>query len=230
MANISSAYGKLTVMKHNSRADINLVRKMFLKTEDFYYGNLSSVGEEIKDFDQEVSFLTDGRWMFIRNSEQFFEGISDTDLGDEDLKQLDGLMILFDYSDFEPGEEYLVSARVLIGAEYNGNYLETIIVEEDIEEFDVNAQNLTRLEIFSEIFDSYTDYGIDVLKENLARMIDNERIGNKEHLELAKNIVNKNTKELLKKFEELDIFEYNDASSFEINNFLADHYNELKDI
>lgn len=230
MANVSLAYGKLTVMKHDSKADINLVRKMFLKTEDFYYGNLSSVGEDIKDFDKEVSFGTDGRWMFIRNIEQFFEGISDTDLTDEDLKQLDGLMILFDYSDFEPGEEYLVSAKVLIGAEYNGNYLETIIVEEDIKEFDVNAQNLTRLGVFSEIFDSYTDYGIDVLKENLARMIDNERIGNKEHLELAKKIVNKNTKELLKKFEELDIFEYDDASSFEINNFLSDHYNELKDI
>lgn len=229
MANVSLAYGTLTVKKNTSKADISLVQKMFLETESFYYGNLSSVGEEIKDFDQEVSFGTDGKWMFIRNIEQFFEGISGTTLTNDELRQLEGIQILFNYSDFEPGEEYLVTGDVLIEAEYTDNCLETIVISEDIEERDVNAENLVGLGIFCEIFDTYTTYGINTLKGALDSLVTRNGVSSK-CADIAHKILTKDTELLLEDFKRLNIYEYKDADDYDIDEFLLDYFDELQKI
>lgn len=229
MANVSLAYGTLTVKKNTSKADISLVQKMFLETESFYYGNLSSVGEEIEDFDQEVSFGTDGKWMFIRNIEQFFEGISDTALTNEELRELEGIQILFNYSDFEPSEEYLVTGGVLIETEYTDNCLETIVISEDIEERDVNAENLVGLGIFCDIFDTYTIYGINSLKSALDSLIERNGVDSR-CADIAHKILTKDTDLLLKDFERLDIHEYKDADDYDVDEFLTNYFEELKNI
>lgn len=217
MANPSDAHGTLTIRKNNSNTTLKTVKKLLKESKNFDYGYLIIDPIDV-DFDKELAFSTSERWSLYSTLEHYFENFET--LTDKEKQEINGLSLLFDYVDYEPGFELFENGLIEIAASYENNELRTIAIQDTEKSIEINAYNLEHHEICDEAFDTFTIYGIENLQKALKRDI--KFYESKCDKELLKKIIETKPKQLLKLCKENEIYAYDnteDISWLLENNF-----------
>lgn len=201
MANPSDAHGTLIIKKNNSEASLETVKKFLQESETFYYGNLVIDPNDV-DFEKELEFSTSGRWSLYSTLEHYFENFET--LTDKEKQELNGLSLLFDYVDYEPGCEVFKNGLIEIATSYENNELRTIVIKDTEKSIEINAYNLEHHEMCDEAFDTFTIYGIENLQKAIKRDI--KFYESKCDKELLKKIIETKPKQLLKLCKENEIY------------------------
>lgn len=201
MANPSDAHGTLIIKKNNSEASLEIVKKFLQESEKFYYGNLVIDPNDV-DFDKKLKFFTYGEWSLYSTLKHYFENFET--LTDKEKQEMNGLSLLFDYVDYEPGFELFENGLIEIAASYENNELRTIVIQDTEKSIEINAYNLEYHEMCDEAFDTFTIYGIENLQKALKRDI--KFYESKCDKELLKKIIETKPKQLLKLCKENEIY------------------------
>lgn len=201
MVNPSDAHGTLIIKKNNSETSLETVKKLLQESEKFYYGNLVIDPNDV-DFDKELEFSTSGRWSLYSTLEHYFENFET--LTDKEKQEINGLSLLFDYVDYEPGFELFENGLIEIATSYKNNELRTIVIQDTEKSIEINAYNLEHHEMCDEAFDTFTIYGIENLQKALKRDI--KFYESKCDKELLKKIIETKPKQLLKLCKENEIY------------------------
>lgn len=201
MANISDAHGTLIIRKNNSNATLKTVKKFLQESEKFYYGNLVIDPNDV-DFDKKLEFSTSGKWSLYSTLKHYFENFET--LTDKEKQEINGLSLLFDYVDYEPGFELFENGLIEIATSYKNNELRTIVIQDTEKSIEINAYNLEYHEMCDEAFDTFTIYGIENLQKALKRDI--KFYESKCNKELLKKIIETKPKQLLKLCKENEIY------------------------
>jgi hypothetical protein len=201
MVNPSDAHGTLIIKKNNSETSLETVKKLLQESEKFYYGNLVIDPNDV-DFEKELEFSTSGRWSLYSTLEHYFDNFET--LTDNEKQEINGLSLLFDYVDYEPGFELFEDVLIEIAANYENNELRTIVIQDTEKSIEINAYNLEHHEICDAAFDTFTIYGIENLQKALKRDI--RFYESKCDKELLKKIIETKPKQLLKLCKENEIY------------------------
>lgn len=201
MANPSDAHGTLIIKKNNSEASLETIKKLLKESKNFDYGYLIIDPIDV-DFDKKLEFFTYGEWSLYSTLEHYFENFET--LTDKEKQEINGLSLLFDYVDYEPGFELFEDGLIEIATSYENNELRTIVIQDTEKSIEINAYNLEHHEMCDEAFDTFTIYGIENLQKALKRDIEfYERNCSKEFL---KKIIETKPKQLLKLCKENEIY------------------------
>lgn len=187
MANLSSAFGQITIKAKSIKAIENLIilQKEFEKTSCYetnlnsFYLNKNELNKQIKEhsiqtdndyFIYKDDFTATGRWTFQSNVRWFLDSLEFSDTDSEQIKQLkekcqnEFYKIHFDINDEESGCQFIVSAVATI------NY-DPITKEQDytydiITDYDYTVENLIKLGFYDDgnilsaewLIDNYNNY------------------------------------------------------------------------
>ena len=187
MANLSSAFGQITIKAKSIKAIENLIilQKEFEKTSCYetnlnsFYLNENELNKQIKEhsiqtdndcFIYKDDFTETGRWTFQSNVRWFLDSFEFSDTDSEQIKQLkekcqnEFYKIHFDINDEESGCQFIVSAVATI------NY-DPITKEQDytydiITDYDYTVENLIKLGFYDDgdilsaewLIDNYNNY------------------------------------------------------------------------
>lgn len=192
MANQSSFYGDV-IFYHKGLEDTPENREKFEKIiGEFcevypgYYGNteLNSDIEIDEDFDyvhsEPLSFSSIGRWSY-ENSFKWILSFSQKDIEDasskmplifENIQDYIGFGAIVEGRDFEPGCEYLADFKGQIeitGIEKVNDEVKTVskIINSEEDVLEYTAENINNHEDGFDYFDFKTQYGLQILFENI---------------------------------------------------------------
>lgn len=200
MANLSDAFGKVTIRKEGKEMSLELLRKIFEQISTFYYGNLN-ISEDELEFDKPLYFATTGRWSLYTTLKDYFDFNLDN-FSKQEFQNISGLIFDFDYTDYEPGCGLFEEGNIVIQAIYEGDKLKTEFIYEESYPIYITAGNLETFFVYDNAFDTYTKYGVKNFKKFL-----------KEDLEYQDNeILKKEYNKLLEMSceELLELFKYNE--------------------
>lgn len=165
------------------------------------------INPENVNFDKKLEFSTSRKWSLYSTLKHYFENFET--LTDKEKQEMNGLSLLFDYVDYEPGFELFEDRLIEIATSYENNELRTIVIQDMEKSIEINAYNLEHHEICDEAFDTFTIYGIENLQKALKRDIEfYERNCSKE---LLKKIIETKPKQLLKLCKENEIYAYDNT-------------------
>lgn len=185
---------------------LETIKKLLKESEKFYYGNLVIDPNDV-DFDKKLEFSISGKWSLYSTLEHYFNNFET--LTNNEKQELNGLSLLFDYVDYEPGFELFENGLIEIAANYENNELRTIVIQDTKKSIKINAYNLEHHEICDEAFDTFTIYGIENLQKALKRDI--KFYESKCNKELLKKIIETKPKQLLKLCKENEIYAYDNT-------------------
>lgn len=203
MANISSAFGQITIKAKSIEAIKNLIilQKEFEK-KSCYETNLDSfklnnhqLEKDIKDnalhtdnnyFIYDDNFNATGRWSFESNVLWFLDSLEFSDEDSEEIRKLkekcqkEEYAIQFDINDEESGSQFIVSAFATI--DYDPEKDIKDYTYDVIADYDYNVENLIKLGFYDDgeilspsyLIDNYDTYFTDEYDKNEAIFIDNK--------------------------------------------------------
>ena len=165
MANLSDAFGKLTIRKEGKEMSLELLKKIFEQINTFYYGNLN-ISEDELEFDKPLDFATTGRWSLCTTLNDYFDFNLDN-FSKQELENISGLIFDFDYTDYEPGCGLFEEGNITIRAIYEDDKLKTEFIFEESYPIYITAGNLETFFVYDNAFDTYTKYGVKNFKKFL---------------------------------------------------------------
>lgn len=165
MANLSDAFGKVTIRKEGKEMSLELLKKIFEQINTFYYGNLN-ISEDELEFDKPLDFATTGRWSLCTTLNDYFDFNLDN-FSKQELENISGLIFDFDYTDYEPGCELFEEGNITIRAIYEDDKLKTEFIFEESYPIYITAGNLETFFVYDNAFDTYTKYGVKNFKKFL---------------------------------------------------------------
>ena len=165
MANLSDAFGKVTIRKEGKEMSLELLKKIFEQINTFYYGNLN-ISEDELEFDKPLDFSTTGRWSLCTTLNDYFDFNLDN-FSKQELENISGLIFDFDYTDYEPGCEVFEEGNIVIQAKYEDGKLKTEFIYEEGYPIYITAGNLETFFVYDNAFDTYTKYGVKNFKKFL---------------------------------------------------------------
>lgn len=171
MANVSDATG--TMIFQHPMEPPTFINEIIKFTEEFYYGELMVSEEEDFMWGEEVGFASFGRWTMQNTLENFFESFNEE--GDPaSLERMDKLTIEFKFTDYEPGVEYFADLHIITQAQYDrqSQKLSSKIIKETTNDIEVSAKTLVDNEHVEWAADTYTEYGIEALREDIVDVLD----------------------------------------------------------
>lgn len=201
MANLSDAFGKLTIRKEGKEMSLELLKKIFEQINTFYYGNLN-ISEDELEFDKPLDFSTTGRWSFASTLRGYFDYGFD-DFTKEELQNISGLIFDFDYTDYEPGCELFEEGNITIRAIYEDDKLKTEFIYEESYPIYMTAGNLETFFVYDNAFDTYTKYGVKNFKKFLKD--DLEYQDNEKFIKAYNKLLEMSSEELLEFFKDNEI-------------------------
>lgn len=164
MANISSAFGTITITAEGKAKKLEWLIKETIGTAYYY----TELGDLEGDKDKlEGNFCGCGRWAFTTNCEMFYEWIKhDVENSDrqevkevwEELNDSDW-EVMFDFKDEEGGMGVLYTAVCSVKHTKGSNTTEYNVYE--IKDYDYAPENLVDLGVCENLSDAYEYMGIE---------------------------------------------------------------------
>ncbi|BAG09089.1 hypothetical protein [Finegoldia magna] len=201
MANLSDAFGKVTIRKEGKEMSLELLKKIFEQINTFYYGNLN-ISEDELEFDKPLDFSTTGRWSLCSTLKDYFDYGFD-DFTKKELQNISGLIFDFDYTDYEPGCVLFEEGNITIRAIYEDDKLKTEFIYEESYPIGISAENLENYFIYDDAFDTFTEYGVKNFKKFLKE--DLEYQDNEIFKKAYNKLLEMSCEELLKFFKDNEI-------------------------
>lgn len=197
MANLSDAFGKVTIRKEGKEMSLELLKKVFQEI-----GDLDIYDDEL-EFDVPLGFATTGRWSLSSTLEFYFECFDLNNFSQQELENISGLIFDFKYTDYEPGCEVFEEGNIVIKAVFENDELSTEIIKGEFYPIDISAKNLEKYFIYDDAFDTFTEYGVNNFKRFLKDEIDFYKDTNL--IEMSKKLLEMSTTKLLEFFADNEI-------------------------
>lgn len=175
MANISDVYGDVKIITSNKKQDDKLITELFNATSRWYYGSIDISDGPISLKDSNVyRFYSMGRWTFFSSLSDFTVGLKEHLSNNacsyllEHLEDLNGLKLIYDYSEYEPGFGVLQNCVVEQKFIYKDDRLEMEVYVCDSTNYENNAASHELFDFFELPYDTFTEFGVMKLAEYLA--------------------------------------------------------------
>ena len=175
MANISDVYGDVEIITSNKKQDDKLITELFNVTSGWYYGAIDISDGPISLKDSNVyRFYSMGRWTFFSSLSDFTVGLREYLSNNacsyllEHLEDLNGLKLIYDYSEYEPGFDVLQNCVVEQKFIYKDDHLEDEIEVCDSTNYENDAASHELFDFFELPYDTFTEFGVMKLAEYLA--------------------------------------------------------------
>ena len=197
MANLSDAFGKVTIRKEGSEMSLQLLKKIFQEI-----GDLDIYDDEL-EFYVPLGFATTGRWSLSSTLEFYFDYFDLNDFSKQELKNISGLIFDFEYTDYEPGCGVFEEGNIVIKAVFEDNELKTEIIKGEFYPIEKTAENLEKYFVYDDAFDTFTEYGVNNFKGFLKDEIDFYE--DTKLVEMSKKLLKMSTKKLIEFFDDNQI-------------------------